>query len=146
MIARGFFRLWPRNCAVSPTYSSSTGDHRKAVRPLRRYLRARVRTAGFALPSYTIKGDTTRRPIKPLRRGAMCGLLFFGRAVHVAAVGDASPEKISLVLPATFGAAGRRIADLTRREFLRSEDFAFPRHLRANGRGLGNSRQQHGAR
>jgi hypothetical protein len=44
----------------------------------------------------------------------------------------------------TIGAASGGIADLSRRELLRSKDFALLRYLRGNGLGLGNNRQQDG--
>jgi ribosomal-protein-alanine N-acetyltransferase len=53
-----------------------------------------------------------------------------GSDSYVATILDASPEKLSFVLPRAIGAPGGRIADLTRRELLRPEDFALPRHVR----------------
>jgi hypothetical protein len=42
-------------CVATRPYRRIIDDHRKAARPLRRYARA----GGFAVPSYTITGDTT---------------------------------------------------------------------------------------
>jgi hypothetical protein len=77
------------------------------------------------------------------RRGAVF-LSDGGKDNYVAAILDASPEKLSFVLPRTIGATSGGIADLTRRELLRPKDFALVRHLGGNGLGLGNSRQQGG--
>ena len=75
-----------------------------------------------------------------------CILSDRGRDFDVATIRDASPEKLSFVLPRTISATGCRIADLTRWKLFRPKDFALPRHLRGNGLGLGNSRQQCGSR
>ena len=65
------------------------------------------------------------------------------RNSYVATILDASPEKLSFVLPRTIGATSGRITDLTRWELLRPKDFALPRYFCGNGL-LGNSRQQRG--
>jgi hypothetical protein len=62
-----------------------------------------------------------------------CILSDWGRDFDVATIRDASPEKLSFVLPRTIGATGCRIADLTRRKLFRPKNFALPRHLRGNG-------------
>jgi hypothetical protein len=62
-----------------------------------------------------------------------CILSDWGRDFDVATIRDASPEKISFVLPRTIGATGCRIADLTRWKLFRPKDFALPRHLRGKG-------------
>jgi len=57
------------------------------------------------------------------------------RNSYVATILDASPEKLSFVLPRTIGATSGRITDLTRWELLRPKDFALPRYFRADGFG-----------
>jgi len=70
--------------------------------------------------------------------------IFFRRAVHVATVGDAFPEKLCLVSPRTFGATGCRIADHTRRELLFPKDLALLCHFRSDGVGAGDAGDQNG--
>jgi hypothetical protein len=68
----------------------------------------------------------------------------WGNDGYVATILDASPEKLSFVVSRTISATSGGIADLSRRELLRSKDFALLRYLRGNGLGLGNNRQQRG--
>jgi hypothetical protein len=64
------------------------------------------------------------------------------RVVHVATIVDALLEKFSFVLRGAFGAAGCRIAGLTRRELLLHKAVALLRHFGGDGAHAG--RQQRG--
>ena len=80
----------------------------------------------------------------PSRATGAVTAYFFRRALHVATVGDAFPEKLCLVSPRTFGATGCRIADHTRRELLFPKDLALLCHFRSDGVGVGDAGDQNG--
>jgi hypothetical protein len=69
------------------------------------------------------------------------GLFLLGLTIHVATIGDAFLEKLTLVFPRTFGTTGRGIAGLKRRELFRPKDLALLCHFGGNGR-LGEGRQR----